>query len=77
MSDYTLPVHADNIHAELESMEGIIRKWRERVSNGIVGVDLPGANAEEELEAFLREFTGELFFVAGKTHNLAVTLAER
>lgn len=77
MSSYTLPVHPDHVHEELESVEKIVGKWRARVNDGIVGIDLPGADAEEKLEAFLRELTGELYFVAGKCHNLATILTER
>jgi hypothetical protein len=72
-----MPINPDHIHEELESIHKIITKWKNSVSKGIVGVDLPGANAEEKYEKFLREFTGELLFVSGKCQNMAVVLSER
>ena len=77
MSEHTLPVHPDHIHEELESVEKIIAKWRASVDNGIAGFDLPGSNAEEQLEMFLRHLSGELIYVAGKCQNLAIVLTER
>lgn len=73
----SLPIHPDNIHAELKSVEEVITKWREAVDNGIPGIDIPGPGAEERLDAFLRQFTGELLFVSGKCQNMAVILSER
>lgn len=73
----TLPVHPDNVHTELEHVEKIVTKWRKKVGDGIVGIDIPAADADEKLDAFLREFTGELLLVAGKCQNLAVILTER
>lgn len=70
-----LPVDPENIHTELEHMEAIIKSWREAVGNGIPAVDQPAP--EEALDDFLRKFTGELIFVAGKCQNLAVVLSER
>lgn len=77
MSTITLPVNPDTIHAELESTLQILTKWRDAVNAGIPGVDLPGPDAEEALDNFLRELAGELFLAAGKAHNLASVLAER
>jgi hypothetical protein len=73
----TLPIDPEEIHTELEQIERIATKWRTSVGNGIAGIDLPTADAEEKLDAFLRQFTGELLFLAGKCQNLAVVLSER
>lgn len=72
-----LPINPDVLHEELESVEKLILKWKDRISKGIVGVDLPGANAEEKLEAFLREFSGEMLYVAGKCQLMATITSER
>jgi hypothetical protein len=72
-----LPVHPDTIHEELISIDKIVAKWKARVNEGIPCIDLPGPDAEEALDNFLREFSGELLLVAGKAHNLAIVLAER
>ena len=79
MSDVamTLPISPDNIHTELEHVEAIVKKWREYVGKGIVGIDQPAADAEEKLDAFLRQFTGELLFASGKLQNMAVVMSER
>jgi hypothetical protein len=73
----TLPVTPDNIHAELEHVETMVQKWREVVGKGIPGIDIPVQDAEARLDAFMRQFTGELLFMAGKLQNLAVVLSER
>jgi len=72
-----LSIHPDLLHSELEGMERIIAKWRVSIGDGIVGVDLPAANAEEKLELFVRQFVGEMLFVAGKAQNMAAILAEQ
>lgn len=72
-----LPIHPDLLHSELEGMEAVLKKWRVSIGEGIAGVDLPTANAEEKLENFVRQFIGELLFVAGKAQNMAAILAER
>ena len=77
MSKITLPIDPENIYTELEHLEKMIVGWREKVGKGLPGVDLPAADAEEKLDAFLRQFTGELLFVSGKCNNLAVILSER
>lgn len=69
-----LAVSPDVIHSELEAAQAIISKWRERVSNGIPGVDL---HAEDEAFArFLSEFCGELLLVAGKCQTLSGIVGE-
>jgi hypothetical protein len=74
----TLPVTPDNIHAELESVEAIVKKWREYIGKeGIPGIDKPAQDAEAKLDSFLRQFTGEILFTAGKLQNLAVVLSDR
>lgn len=77
MSNITLPIDPENIYTELESIEKVVTKWRALVGKGLPGVDLPAADAEEKLDAFLRQLTGELLFVSGKCNNLAVILSER
>lgn len=77
MSGLTLPVNPETIHEELEQIERIVARWRESVGKGIVGIDLPAQDAEERLEMYLRQLTGELLFVGGKCTNLAMILAER
>lgn len=77
MSALTLPIHPDTIHTELEQIEAVVKKWKDRIDKGIVGVDKPAADPEEKLDAFLREFTGEMLFVGGKCNNMALILAER
>lgn len=77
MSGLTLPINPETIYAELQQIEGIVARWRESVGKGIVGIDMPAQDAEERLEMFLRQFTGELLFVGGKCTNLAMILAER
>ena len=73
----TLPISGDNIHEELSHVEKIVTTWRMSVDKGIVGVDTPAPDAEEKLELYLRQLTGELLFAAGKLQNLAVLLSER
>jgi len=73
----TLPVSPDNIHEELESVEKLVKKWREAVGKGLPGIDIPTQDAEAKLDAFMRQLTGELILVAGKCQNLAVVLSER
>jgi|WetSurMetagenome_2_1015567.scaffolds.fasta_scaffold08238_3 hypothetical protein len=77
MNTITMPVSPDLVHEELESIIKIVSKWRDAVNTGVPGVDIPGADAEEALDNFLRELVGELLLAAGKTHNLALVLAER
>jgi len=80
MSDLsmTLPITPDNLHTELEHVEAIVRKWREFIGNkGIPGIDAPAQDAEAKLDAFIRQFTGEMFYVAGKCQNVAVVMSER
>jgi len=72
-----LPISPDNIHTELEHVEAIVKKWREFIGKGIPGVDMPTQDAEVKLDAFLRQFTGEMLFVSGKCQNMAVVLSER
>jgi len=72
-----LPINPEHLYSELESIEKIVSRWREEVGGGIVGLDKPAVNAEEKLELFVRQLTGELFFVAGKCQNMAVVLSER
>lgn len=72
-----LPITPDNIHSELESVEAVVRKWREFVGQGIPGIDIPTSDAELKLDTFLRQFTGELLFVSGKLNNIAMVLSER
>lgn len=72
-----LPITPDNIHTELEHVEAVVKKWREFVGNGIPGIDMPAQDAEAKLDAFLRQFTGEMLFTAGKLQNIAVVLSER
>lgn len=67
-----LPVSGDVIHAEIESAERILAKWREQVSKGIPAVDLPGT--EENLARFVTELCGELLVVAGKCQTLAAVV---
>jgi len=74
----TLPVTPDNIHAELESAKAIVEKWHKYIGDeGIPGIDKPTQDAEAKLDSFLRQFTGELLFTAGKLQNLAVVLSDR
>jgi len=73
----TLPITPDNIHTELEHVEQIVKKWREFVGTGIPGIDMPAQDSEAKLDSFLRQFTGEMLYVAGKCQNLAVVLSER
>lgn len=77
MSDLTLPIHPDNIHAELEHVEAIVKKWRTQIGEGLPGIDIPAQNAEDKLELLLQQFVGEMLFVAGKCQNMAIVLAER
>jgi len=79
MSDLNLvlPITPDNLHTELEHIEATVKKWREYIGQGIVGIDKPAPDSDEKLDAFLRQFTGEMFFVAGKCQNMAVVLSER
>jgi len=77
MNNITLPIDLENIYTELEHIEKVVAKWRASVGNGLPGVDIPVADAEEKLDAFMRQFTGELLFVSGKCNNLAVILSER
>lgn len=79
MSDLstTLPISPDNIHKELEHVEEVVTKWKVFVGNGIPGVDIPAQNAEEKLDMFLRQFTGELLYAAGKLQNVAMVLSDR
>lgn len=73
----TLPVSPDNIHAELAQARDIVAKWHDFVGSGIPGIDHPTQDAEMKLDVFLRQFTGELLFVAGKLSNMAAVLSER
>lgn len=73
----TLPIHPETIHSELEQIEALVTKWRKKVGAGLPGIDLPAQDAEEKLDNFLREFTGELLFVGGKCNNMALILSER
>lgn len=79
MSDMslTLPITPDNLHTELEHIEATVKKWREFIGKGIPGIDQPTQDAEVKLDAFLRQFTGEMFYIAGKCQNMAVVLSER
>ena len=79
MSDIqsVLPINPDSVHEELESIEKIIRKWKDLIDKGIPGVDIPCQDAEAKVDLFLRQFTSELLFVGGKCSNLAILLSER
>lgn len=70
-----LAVSGDVLHAELESAERILAKWREAVGKGIPGVDLP---ADSQAHGrFVAELYGELLVVAGKCQTLAAVVADR
>ena len=73
----TLSINPDLMHSELEAIEAVIVKWKDRISKGIVGIDTPAANAEEKLEAFLREFSGEMLYTASKMSAMATIVSER
>ena len=73
----SLPINPETIHEELLSVERLVVKWRESIGKGIVGIDLPAPDAEVKLEAYMREFIGELLLVSGKCQNMALILAER
>lgn len=77
MTKLSLPIHPEVIHKELEQIEAIVMKWRERIGRGIPGIDLPSPHAEESFDLFFRQFTGELLFIGGKCNNLALILSER
>lgn len=77
MESATLPINPETIYEELQSIEGVITKWRESVGHGIVGVDQAVPDAEAKLEAYMREFVGELLFISGKCQSMALILAER
>lgn len=72
-----LPINPDVLHEELEAVEKLIVKWKGRVSQGIAGIDMPAANAEEKIEAFIREFSGELLYVSNKLAAMASIVSER
>lgn len=77
MESVALPINPETIYEELQSIEGVIAKWRESVGHGIVGVDKAAPDAEAKLEAYMREFVGELLLIGGKCQNMALILAER
>ena len=65
-----LSVSPDVIFTELEAAEALIRKWRERVGEGIPNVD--GLPAQDEVFVrFVSELCGELLVVAGKCQTLS------
>jgi hypothetical protein len=72
-----LPINPETIYEELQSVEKVVAKWRESIGTGIVGIDKPAPDAEARLEAYMREFVGELLLVSGKCQNMALILAER
>lgn len=68
-----LPISPDVLYDELESIQKVVVKWKERVKQ-IPGVDTPGS--EEELQAFIRELCGELMLSAGKSEGIAVVFRD-
>ena len=70
-----MAVSGDTLHAELESAERILAKWREAVGKGIPGVDMPAS--EEVHVRFVTELCGELLIVAGKCQTVAAVVADR
>lgn len=73
----SLPINPETIYEELQSVEKLVAKWRKSIGDGIVGVDKPAPDSEAKLEAYMREFIGELMLVSGKCQNMALILAER
>lgn len=72
----SLPVRPEMLHEELESMRKLLQHWELYVSKGITGVDFPTERAEELVEKFRRELSGELTIVAGRAQALAVVISE-
>jgi hypothetical protein len=68
-----LAINPETIHDELEGAKKIIDKWLAQLDAGLPMVDEPGN--EEQLEALMREFVGELRVCAGKCANVAEVLA--
>lgn len=74
----SLPVSPDRIHDELKSIQKIINHWESYLDQTkLPGIDVQAPDAEEKLELFVRQLSGEMMFAAGKCHNLAVVLAEQ
>ena len=71
-----LAISPDVLHSELEAMEAVLAKWRNAVSNGIPGLDVPSSD-EHALARFLTELGGELLLVAGKCETVAGIVTER
>lgn len=57
---------------EMLSAKKILDKWSPVFENQLPGIHIPGS--EEQLEATLREFCGEMRVVASKTATLAEVL---
>lgn len=71
-----LNVSPEVIHNELETAIAILAKWQKRMDQ-IPGVTIPvtSENGPAALEAFRREFIGELQIVSGKCDTLAEALS--
>lgn len=50
----------------------VLTKWREKLSGGIPGVDLPASDYDADL--FEEQLCGELFLLSGKLERLAQLL---
>lgn len=73
-----LPISTAVLHSELEALEALLAKWKERVANGVPGADVPltgSTPAGERLDVWLTEFVGELRLASGKAHALAEIMA--
>ena len=68
-----LSINPETIHDELSGAKKILDKWLAKLDEGLPVVDEPGS--EEQLEAMMREFVGELRVCAGKCANVAEVLA--
>lgn len=68
-------LRSEVILKELLSVREIVDSWCARVEQGLPCVELPAS--EEALEAFLRQFVGEMLLASGKCQNMAMILAER
>jgi hypothetical protein len=66
-------ISSNLILTEIDSAQAILARWRERVAEGIPGLDLP-ASTEEAAAVFFDELSSELFVSAGKIENLAHAL---
>lgn len=67
------PISSDTLRLQVGVARDILGKWYGAFEQGIPGLDIPAS--AENMEAFFRQFCGELLVVAGICETLSSILS--